>query len=66
MATTKKKISKIDEGEARINFFYSCGSLKQSGDTARLAQIKKAYPAEYAEWEKRQARLEKALQSRKK
>lgn len=56
MATTKKKSF---SNAKRINdisdFYCACGMLKQWGDTARLAQLKKDYPAEYAVWEKRQA-----------
>ena len=58
MATTKK-VSKIDEAEARTNFMYGLGVMKQNGDTDGLAKAKKANPALYAEWEKRQAGIKK-------
>ena len=53
MAT--KKMSKIDEAEAKVNFRASLGIMKQNGDTAGLAKAKKQNPAAYAEWEKKQA-----------
>ncbi len=57
MAT--KKLSKIDEAEAKVNFRYSLGVMQQKGDTAGLARAKKANPALYADWEKRQAKIKK-------
>ena len=53
MAT--KKGSKIDNAETKVNFRYSLGIMQQNGDKAGLAKAKKEHPAEYADWEKRQA-----------
>ncbi len=58
MATTKKS-SKIDDAEAKVNFRYSLAIMQQNGDTAGLARAKKANPALYADWEKRQAGAKK-------
>lgn len=58
MAT--KKNSKIDSAEAKVNFRYSLGVMQQNGDKAGLAKAKKEHPAEYADWEKRQAGMKKA------
>lgn len=57
MAT--KKMSKIDEAEAKVNFMYGLGVMKQNGDKEGLARAKKANPALYADWEKRQAGIKK-------
>lgn len=59
MATTKKNSSKIDEAEARTNFMYGLGVMKQNGDKEGLARAKKANPALYADWEKRQVGMKK-------
>lgn len=53
MAT--KKMSKIDEAEAKVNFKYGLSIMQQNGDKAGLERAKKANPALYAEWEKKQA-----------
>ena len=58
--TTKKKGSNIDEAEAKVNFMYGLGVMKQNGDKEGLAKAKKANPALYADWEKRQARIKKS------
>jgi len=58
--TTKKKGSNIDEAEAKTNFMYGLGVMKQNGDKEGLAKAKKANPALYADWEKRQARIKKS------
>lgn len=52
MATKK---SSINNAEAKVNFRYSLGIMQQNGDKAGLAKAKKEHPAEYADWEKRQA-----------
>ena len=56
MATTKstKKMSKIDEAEAKVNFRYGLSIMQQNGDKEGPARAKKANPALYADWEKRQ------------
>lgn len=54
---SSKKTSKIDDAEAKVNFRYSLGVMKQTGDKEGLAKAKKDHPAEYAEWEKRQAKI---------
>jgi hypothetical protein len=59
MATSKKSTSKINEDEAKVNFRYGLSIMKQNGDTAGLAKAKKANPALYADWEKRQAGIKK-------
>ena len=60
MATkTTKKTSKINEDEAKVNFRYGLSIMKQNGDTEGLAKAKKANPALYADWEKRQAGIKK-------
>lgn len=63
MATKK---SNTDAKEAEVNFRYGLGIMKQNGDTAGLARAKKANPALYADWEKRQARIEANKKSGKK
>lgn len=54
-----KKMSKIDEEEAKINFRYSLGIMAQNGDKAGLAKAKKNHPDLYADWEKRQKKIKK-------
>lgn len=56
---TSKKTSKINEDEAKVNFRYGLSIMKQNGDTAGLAKAKKANPALYADWERRQAGIKK-------
>ena len=45
----------IDEAESKVNFMYGLGVMKQNGDKEGLAKAKKANPALYAEWERREA-----------
>lgn len=63
MATKK---SNINSAEAKVNFRYSLGIMQQNGDKAGLAKAKKEHPAEYADWEKRQAKIDKAKKTGKK
>lgn len=66
MATAKKSSKSIDDAEAKVNFRYSLGIMKQTGDKAGLAKAKKEHPAEYADWEKRQAKIDAAKKTGKK
>ena len=63
MAT--KKMSKLDDAEARVNFRYSLSIMQQTGDKAGLAKAKKEHPAAYADWEKRQAGIKKSAPVKK-
>lgn len=62
MATkASQKTIKIDEdAEARINLMYALCSFQEAGDTETLADMKKTYPKEYAEWEKKWYKLHPA------
>lgn len=55
---TKKTSEKIDDAETKVNYRDSLGIMKQDGDSAGLAKAEKEHPAEYADWEKRQAAIE--------
>ena len=63
MAT--KKVSKIDDAEAKVNFRYSLGIMQQTGDKAGLAKAKKENPELYADWEKRNAGAKKSAPAAK-
>ena len=52
------------KGQPRIDpddmfdFFCSLAIMRQLGETDRLAKIKGDYPVEYADWERRQAKID--------
>lgn len=56
MATTKKKTTPKMDDDSYVNLMYGLGAAKAIGDTKKLAELKKANPAAYAEWEKGQTR----------